>query len=751
MNNNTSFRVRQISLAVALVSAMPVLAQENGFTLEEVLVTATHREMGAQDVAASLSVLGQNELRSLRIRSANDLQNYVPGLSIKSQSIGTAKYNIRGVGQSVDDISVESGVGVYIDGVYVPRAGPAGGVLFDLERVEVLRGPQGTLYGRNSAGGSISYITREPQNELGGELEVEVAEHGTLNAKGYISGPVVEDKLLGKLSLVSLKTDGYMKNTFNGDKGSGVDTQALRVGGTYLISDRADLNVTLDYQENSPNARMFALLEPGFRSTLHDLAPGYPSEPAGDDPYEVELDNSGFEEMDTGGIVARLNIEHDNMDSVYLFGYREAETSYSADRDHSTANLFNENHTEDTDWGSAEIRFTSKRDGDWSFDGKADWLLGFYAFQEDGTRDVNFTSEVFELFFPGALPFSVAQINFYQAIETDAKAVFGEFTYDVLDSLRASAGVRYTDEKKTFSGRSEIIDPTVDFFGPGFPGLIGPGANGGLIDEIYDTEDTTSWNDTTVKFSLEYDFNDDIMGYMLFSQGFKSGGYQGTAATGAGSTTPFDPEDVENYEMGLKATFLDQRLQSNMSVYFMDYKNLQNGILTATGTPQTLNADAEIKGFEWDLVGLPTDGLRLGLSLGYVDSEYIEFDGSPEREGDQVNGVPELKYSIFGDYTIVAFGGDISLHADYVWEDDTVDALGGEFIPDWDTLNLSVGYLSGDGAWELVGWVRNAMDEEYWMENSLAAASSAPGARPRLMAPPRTVGATFSYRFGSQR
>lgn len=751
MNNTNSFRVRELSLAVAIATGAPALAQDSGLVLEEVLVTATHREVSAQDVAASLSVLGQSQLRSLRIRTANDLQNYVPGLSIKSQSIGTAKYNIRGVGQSVDDISVESGVGVYIDGVYVPRVGPAGGILFDLERVEVLRGPQGTLYGRNSAGGSISYITREPEELLGGELEIEAAEHGTLNAKGYITGPIIDDKFLGKLSLVSLKTDGYMENTFNGDDGSGVDTQAIRLGGKYLISDRADLSVTLDYQENNPNARMFALLEPGFRSTLHDLAPGYPSEPAGSDPYEVMLDNSGFEEMETGGIVARLNIEHDNMESVYLVGYREAETRFSADRDQSTANLFNENHDEDTDWGSVEVRFTSKRDGAWSLGGNADWLLGFYAFQEEGTRDVNFTSEVFELFFPGQLPFSEAQINFYQAIETDAKAIFGEFTYDLSEALRATAGVRYTDEEKTFRGRSEIIDPTRDFFGPGFPGLIGPGANGGLIDEIYATRDSTSWNDTTVKFSLEYDLSEDIMGYLLFSQGFKSGGYQGTAATSAGSTTPFDPEDVDNYEMGVKATFLDQRLQSNMSVYFMDYTNLQNGILTETGTPQTLNADAEIKGFEWDLIGLPTDGLRLGLSLGYVDSEYISFDGAPEREGDQVNGVPELKYSLFGDYIIPAFGGDINLHADYVWEDDTVDALGGEFIPDWNTLNLSVSYLSGDGAWELSGWVRNATDEEYWLENSLAAGSSAPGSSPRLMAPPRTVGATFNYRFGSQR
>jgi len=728
---------------------MPAFAQE-GRVLEEVVVTATHRELSSQDVAASLSAVGEAQLRSLRIRSANDLQNFVPNLSIKSQSIGTADYNIRGVGQAVDDISVESGVGVYIDGIYVPRTGPAGGILFDLERVEVLRGPQGTLYGRNSAGGAISYISKEPDYELGGEFSVEAAEYGTFNAKGYITGPIIDDKLLGKLSIVSLESDGYMENVYNGDDGSGVDTQAIRLGTKYIISDRAELNITLDYQENDPNPRMFSLVEPGFRSVIHDLVPGnYPSEPANEDFYEADIDNSGFEEMDSGGVMARLNIEHDSMDAVYLFGYRQAETSFSADRDHSPVNLFNEAHDEDTDWGSAEIRFTSRRDGAWSLGGNADWLLGFYYFTEDGTRDVSFDSDVFFLFFGDELPFPTAEINFYQGIETEAMAVFGEFTYDLSDRMRITAGARYTDEEKTFSGRSEILDPTVDFFGPGFPGLLGPGDNGGLIDEIYDTEDTASWDDVTFKLALEYDFGEDTLAYALFSQGFKSGGYQGTGATSAIATTPFDPENVDNYELGLKSTFFDSRLQSNMSLFYMDYTDLQNGVVTDAGTPQTINADAEIQGFEWEVIGLPMDGLRLGLNFGYLDSEYTEFEGSPERIGDQVNGIPDLKYSIFGDYYFGALGGEITLHADYVWEEETTDSLGASAIPQWDVLNLSVSYLSGNGNWELIGWVQNATDEEYWLENSIAA-NSPPEAAPRMIAAPRTFGATLNYRFGSQ-
>jgi iron complex outermembrane recepter protein len=750
MNNSFKKSIPGVLITCAMGSAPVATAQHQQLVLEEVRVTATHRDMAAQDVASSLSVLGDTQIESLRIRNAADLQNYVPGLTIKSQSIGTAKYNIRGVGQAVDDISVESGVGVYLDGIYIPRAGAAGATLFDLERVEVLRGPQGTLYGRNSAGGAIKYITREADPELGGEVSIEGAEHGTYNAKGYITGPIIEDKLLGKLSLVSLNSDGYMKNIYDGSDGSGVDTQAARLGFKYIISDDVEFTLTGDYQKNDPNPRFFTLVEPGFQSVIHELG-GLPPEPASSGFYEVDVDNTGYEKMDTGGVMARLNMAHDNMDSVYLFGLRTSETRFDVDRDHSPVNLFNEAHDENSDWGSAEIQFISNRDGDWSFDGKADWLLGFYYFAEDGKRDVDFYSNVFdEVFFPGALPYPTAELLFHQQIETEAFAVFGEFTYDLTEALRATVGARYTDEKKTFKGRTEINDPTVDYFFPGFPGLVGPGDNGGLIDEIYETEDTTSWSDPTYKFSLEYDFGEESMAYMLFSQGFKSGGYQGTAATAAAATTPFDPENVDNYEMGLKGVFLDQRLQANMAVYYMDYTDLQNGIVTDSGTPETINADAEIKGFEMDLTVLPIEGLRLGGSFGYIDSEYKNFDGSPEREGSQVNGVPKYKYALIGDYFFPLLGGEVTLHADYVWEDDTTDALGASNIPQWDRLNLSVTYLSGEGHWEVIGWVQNATDEEYWLENSIGTAATPPDALPRLVAAPRTYGATINYRFGSQ-
>jgi outer membrane receptor protein involved in Fe transport len=201
-------------------------------------------------------------------------------------------------------------------------------------------------------------------------------------------------------------------------------------------------------------------------------------------------------------------------------------------------------------------------------------------------------------------------------------AVFGEFTYDLGEVTRLTVGARYTDEEKTFSGRTEIVDPTVDMFFPGFPGLISPGLNGGLIDEIYDIAHSTSWDDVTFKLSLQHDFSADVMTYFLFSQGFKSGGYQGTSATRTEAMTPFDPENVDNYEVG--------------------------------------------------------------LSFGYIDSEYTSFEGDPRREG------------------------------------------------------------------ELVVWVRNALDEEYWLGNSLTVATSAPEAAPRMIAPPQTIGATVNYRFGGR-
>jgi len=744
-------------LVAALLVAMSQGSYSNDdtFELEEIVVTAERRSESIQDIPASISAISGDAVEKLGIRRVNDLQNFVPGLTVKSQSIATTQFNIRGVGQAQDDITVESGVGVFIDDIYLPRMGAAGGALFDLERVEVLRGPQGTLYGRNTAGGSINFITKKPSETLEGKLSVEAGNYNTRNYKAYVSGPLIEDKLFGKASFVVEDADGYVENQFTGNDGNGSHTRAGRVGLRYLVNDDVEVSFTADSQTSKPDPTMMNIgPEDGYQSFVHGLfnsialSMGAPSGPFIGEPatefYETNVDNDGKEELDTWGVMLRTDVAYDDFDAAYIFGYRESDVVSDADRDMSTLSLLNETHNEESEWGSLEARYTSNSDGALSLDGKLEWTVGLYYFMEDGQKQVDLYNTDAAAFATGGGIDGYVSLQFFQAIETEAYAVFGQTTYSLSDATRLTAGLRWTQEEKTAGAGTNVIDPVGG-------AIFGPGSNGGIIDEIYDTNATESWDDITIKLGLEHDLGEDTLLYGMYSEGFKSGGFNGTSATRALADTPFDPEDVESIELGIKSN-INNRLRANLSIFKMDYKNLQTAVISEGGTPFILNADADIQGAEFELTGAPIDYLTLSFSMGYIDSEYTKSEGSPELVGTQVNGVPELKYSLSTDYLIPVSSGEIALHADYTWEDETTSTSSeGNTSPrlsDWNVGNLSVSYTPNGGQWEASTWVNNVADSEYWLSIGSATASTSPaGSMVRLPARPRMIGLTFTYFF----
>jgi iron complex outermembrane recepter protein len=743
-----TFQKKPLLLALAAAMSQGAYSEGEEFVLEEVIVTAERRSESIQDIPASISAITGDTVENLGIRDVNDLQNFVPGLTVKSQSIATTKFNIRGVGQAVDDITVESGVGVFIDDIYLPRMGAAGGALFDLEGVEVLRGPQGTLYGRNTAGGSINFITKKPSDDFEGKLSAEVGNYDTRNLKAYVSGPLVADKLFGKISFISQDSDGYMTNQFTGNEGNGSHTRAGRVGLRYLATDDVEILFTADAESSKPDPTMMNIgPADGYQSFVHELVNNlageqvFPGE-AATKFYETNVDNDGKEGLDTWGLMLRSNVSHSDFDASYILGYRESDVTLDADRDMSTMSLLNEANVEASEWGSLEARFTSNTEGALSLDGDLEWTLGFYYFMEDGKKDVNlYNTDLAEIATRGGAAGYTA-LQFFQQIETEAYAIFGQTTYSLTDSTRVTTGLRWTQEEKTVGIATNVIDPLGG-------ALFGPPNNGGIIGEIYDIQTSEQWDDITIKLGLEHDLSEDTLLYVQYSEGFKSGGFNGTSSTSELAQTAFDPEDVESFEMGVKSN-ISNRLKVNLSLFKMDYKNLQTGIVSNGGTPFILNANADIQGGELEVVWIPVDNLTLSLAAGFIDSEYTEFEGSPEREGTQVNGVPELKYSLAADYFVPLSVGEIILHADYGWEDETttISAVGrpSPQLEDWDVINLRVSFEPNSGQWELSSWVRNAADEEYWLSNGSATASTSPvDSMARLAAAPRTYGLAFTY------
>lgn len=744
------------SLLAVLMSAVSqgVIVQDamagdsTGVYLEEIIVTAERRSENIQDIAASISAITGSKIEELGVRDVNDLQNFIPGLTIKSQSIGTTKFNIRGVGQAQDDITVESGVGVFIDDIYIPRMGAAGGALYDLERVEVLRGPQGTLYGRNTAGGSINFITKKPSDKLEGKVSADLGNFETYNFNGYISGPLVADKLFAKASILTRNSEGYMKNVFTGNRGNGANTIAGRIGLRYVASDDVEINITADIERSKPKPTMMNIgPNDGYQSFIHalfnDLAgfPIFPGEPA-TQFYETNVDNDGFEKLDTRGVMLRADVSYNAFDAAYIFGYRESDLKLDADRDMSTLSLLNEAHDEKSGWGSAEARFTSKPEGPLSLGGKLKWTFGLYYFWEDGNRQVDFYTEDAAAIATGGQVSGLSTLRFHQAINTQAYAAFGQTTYSVTPSTRVTAGLRWTEEKKTAGFETEIIDPLGGM-------LFGPPMNGGIIDEIFATETSHTWRDVTAKFAFEQDLGENAMLYASYSEGFKSGGYNGTSSTQQLAEKGFDPEDVRSYEAGVKASF-SNRFSLNLSVFKMDYNNLQTAIVSNGGTPFILNASADIQGAELEGVAILTNSWRMNFAVGYVDSEYTTFEGSPERLGTQVNGVPRWKLNFGTDYVVTLGRGEVTLHGDYSWEDATTEiSQAGSVAPvlkSWDVLNFRVGYMPENKKWEIASWVRNATDAKYWLSTGSAAAPSSPAdSQVRLPASPRTYGLSLTY------
>ena len=485
----------------------------------------------------------------------------------------------------------------------------------------------------------------------------------------------------------------------------------------------------------------------GYQSFVHELFNNivgmtiFPGEPA-TEFYHTNVDNDGTEELDTWGTMMRANVAHDNFDAAYILGYRESEMLSDADRDMSTLSLLNEMHHEESEWGSFEARFTSNPDGAWSMKGDLEWTFGLYYFMEEGEKQLDLYNYDTVALATGGFADGLASLQFFQEINTEAFAVFGQSTYSLNNTTRLTTGLRWTQEEKTAGTATNVIDP--------FGGAIfGPPNNGGIINEIYDTEATEKWDDITLKLGLEYDVSEDTLFYAQYSEGFKSGGFNGTSASRNLAETAFDPEDVESIELGLKSN-INNRLRANLALYSMDYKNLQTAVISDGGTPFILNANADIQGAEFELVGIPTENLTLSLSVGFIDSEYVKSEGSPELEGTQVNGVPEWKYSMAADYQIVLSSGNIDLHADYSWEDDTTStSSAGRTSPrleDWQVGNVSASFTPNSGQWELSSWVRNVADTEYWLSIGSAIASTSPAdSMVRLAAPPRTYGLTITY------
>ena len=612
--------------------------------LEEITVTARKREEGLQDTPIAVSAFTGANLEARGIEKLNGIMQITPNVSFYTHASNGGSNNnatlfIRGVGQSDFVPTTDPGVGIYVDGVYLARSQGAILDLIDVERIEVLRGPQGTLFGRNSVGGAITIHTQKPHHELKGKLKTKVGSDDRLNILGSINVPLT-DTLFGSLSLASFNQDGYVVSTTTGQDFGDDETLSGRAALRWIPSDALEVNVSFDYSQDRENGppRVFNGVEiiapdpanpmdvgndvffwnvflganilgvnncdatfANPAGTASDcLNNNNPAAPIG----ENSADLTGFFISDVlGGSITVDWSPSKNLDIKSITAYRKLDSHFSYDFDLTSVSAF----------GSLEDRYKQEQISQeiqllgTALNDRLKWILGFYYFKESGVND-------------NPVDFVTISGLSGGGFENDSTAGFGQVTWDFTDKLHLTAGLRYTVDNKKFSaaGRQQIIGPNQNLqlligFVPALP-VIAQGN--------YEVDADAF----TPMFNIAYDINEELLTYVTYSEGFKSGGFQQRIAGPVGFAPTFEPEFLTSVELGLKYANADNDLVVNMAAFISDYEDIQIEVFRGIAPIRENAGNAEVKGFELEARWSPAETWFFEGALGYLDHEIDKLD-----------------------------------------------------------------------------------------------------------------------------
>lgn len=755
------------SLVAAGVLAWPTItaAQDTGgFALEEIVVTARKREESLQDAPVAVSAYTNYELKVRNITSTDRLADVTPNLTFDSHAPGSGSNSasqifIRGIGQTDFTAVTDPGVGLYVDGVYYARSIGGAFDFLDVERIEILRGPQGTLFGRNTIGGAVSIHTRRPGEEFGGSVEAEIGSDAMRNIALDLDVPIL-DTLLGKITLASRKRDGYVDRVFDGKELGDDDSLSGRLAVQWRPTDSFELFFAMDgikeREQGSPSVSLGLNDLQAFAHVTNIQIPacvsfGRPPAPplgTGGDPDCVNFTRfkDKYESGGTGEVASELDYWGASLTASWDVGetlniksitaYRDMDSYSARDGDNTPYRIF---HTQDPftheQW-SQEFQLGGR-----ALDDRLTWLLGLYYFQEEADN-------------PNPVQFPLPYVGEFVSggrTDNDNFAAFGQATWDATDRLHLTLGLRYTDETKRFSAYSFIPQgayyikggagsPAVRFYDcptgaeAGCNGIAGRRFTAG--DRLVPAgEYERKFDDWTPMVNVAYDVNDEVMVYATWSQGFKSGGFdQRYNEDFLDGPTSFEPETATTRELGMKSTWLDNLLRLNVAAFLTDYEDQQ--IIVREGfAPITFNAgESEIKGLELEASFVPTESWLLQASLGYIDAEYTRLDArvldnSPITEKTALAQTPEWSASAGIAYTReLGDWGTITPRIDWSYRSESWnDAINTPILRQegYYLINASVAFLSVDQKWELVLSGRNLNDEEYLATGLSALGTSA--------------------------
>lgn len=741
-------------LFVALIATVSTTTSAQDMNVDEVIVTSTHRAKSVQDIPVTVSVLGEDLIADADVHDATGIAINSPGLTYGEFSPGQAIFAMRGIGSADDGAGMDNSVGVFLDGVYVGRGAAVNFDAVDLERIEVLKGPQGALFGRNTIGGAISVVTAKPSlEEVMRKVQLTIGNEGILRAQGMMTGPVSENVAV-KFVASHRQHDGFVRNTLLNRDVDDEDKTSIR--GQLLASGKnSEWIVSADYtKDDRREAGRFPFVNGNFDylGTARSLGANR--------SFTTASPITGFSDRETYGLTLNGDIEVDGGSIISITGYRNMESdwempavgaplggAYDLDAGVYGSDV-NDDIFEDIDAFSQELRFVS------DFAGSVNFVAGLYFFNEKTDR--------IEEFHIARNTEADGQVNVgteYTRTENDTEsyAAYGQMTYDVDDALTLIVGGRYTYDNKDYvatavnCGMSEEDRAAAGF--ANFEACTNVGGSLGIIAETFRVSVSENWSDFSPMGSIQYRVNDDLMIFGTIATGYKSGGFAGSQGVESAASTPVDPEEATNYELGFKSELLDGTLRLNTTAFFMDYKDLQIVRFgpvpnSEFGTFLTTNiGSAEIQGVELDWDWFLSNNFSLSGNYAYLDTEIKQIIiNTTDVSGKTLNRAPRHSVNIIGDYSIPGnfYGGSIDLRAQYSYgSDQRHDYLADATISESAALvDASLEWSSSNDAYSFKFWGKNLANEAY-TKHSFVIGPGVIG----VWGDPRTYGVTFSAKF----
>ena len=725
--------------------------------LEEVIVTAEKREQNLQDVPASISAFSASQIEQAGWDDISQLETSVPSVSVGGDGDSRPFIFIRGVGSRKFDMGSEGSVGVFVDEIYNARFSSSLSGIVDIERIEVLKGPQGTLYGRNTIGGAVSLYTVKPTEEFEARVKVAAGNEGYQRVGGYVSGAISEN-WVGRLSASTRSDDGNMTEILSG-KNDGQDADAVRVNLIGQLSNKTSLEFTAQTTSLDQEARLaqangemgpLGLYQLGHALPLPFLpAPLRGAIVAGIqagtvanilreaalDPRNVKMDRPGFSNLESDLVSLKIEHESDN----FLF---TSITSRTSDEIHEQTDF--ESTTRDAIWTDVkqnskqltqEFRFTSVDGGMFTMDDRLTWVVGLYYFNDEGYRmddySVGVEGNIPPQFYPAVQGLAYSQARQDVTLDNTSIAFYGQATYAVTDQLNLTLGIRRSDDEKDFI--TQMITNT-----PGYPFVAAP----------FTLPQTLEYGSTDPKISLDYAINDNSMAYITYSSGYKSGGVTFATWAQAGNVGGFEEEHLDSLEIGYKARLMNDRMQLNLSAYRYDYTDQQvQSIVVVNGSPQGLTdnaAESEMTGVELEMNYLLTNALR--VDFNYFNQDAV-FDDYADKSGNPMQFAPENAYTVALNYAPDLWN-NLQMRAEYSYKDEFQFDAGNRDVslePDHGVVNLTASMDLSDSA-SLRLFCNNCSDELIRTQVTTFASSQGGGGR-SIYGPGRRVGAEITYNF----